>query len=103
MKKRLIRSARVLECEQPAEDTTEPLAETERIFARMLKLISAINRTNAKTAFDAKRTISDSIAERDVVGKRLKAVDQHRINANLCSAGSVVVRRLLHDSRESRA
>ena len=70
IKKRLVRSARVQEGEQPAEDTTELLAETERIFARMLEVISAINRTNSKTAFDSGRTISDAIAERDVVGKR---------------------------------
>jgi hypothetical protein len=70
MKKRLIRSARVQEGDQPAEDTTELLAETDRTFARLLDLVSAINRTNSKTAFDSERTISDAIAERDVVGKR---------------------------------
>ena len=70
IKKRLIRSARVQEGEQPAEDTTELLAESERVFARLLELVSAINRTNSKTAFDTELTISDSIAERDVVGKR---------------------------------
>jgi hypothetical protein len=70
MKKRLIRSARVQEGDQPAEDSTELLAETERAFARMLELVSSINRTNSKTAFDKERSISDAIAERDVVGKR---------------------------------
>jgi len=60
----------VQEGEQPAEDTSELLAETERIFARMLELISAINRTNSKNAFNSKRTISDAIAERDVVANR---------------------------------
>jgi hypothetical protein len=70
MKKRLIRSARVQEGDQPAEDTTELLAETERTFARMLELVSAINRTNSKTEFDNERSISDAIAERDVIGKR---------------------------------
>jgi len=70
IRKRLVRSARVQEGEQPAEDTTELLAETERIFARMLDLVSAINRTNSKTPFDGERTISDAIAERDVDGKR---------------------------------
>jgi hypothetical protein len=70
MKKRLIRSARVQEGDHPAEDTTELLAETERAFARLLELVSAVNRTNSKTAFDNERSISDAIAERDVVGKR---------------------------------
>jgi hypothetical protein len=49
MKKRLIRSARVQEGEQPAEDTTELLAETER--------------TNSKTGFDNERSISDAIGK----------------------------------------
>jgi uncharacterized protein DUF6847 len=70
IKKRLVRSARVQEGEQPAEDTTELLAETDRIFERLLELVSAINRTNAKTQFDNERTISDAIAERDVAGKK---------------------------------
>jgi hypothetical protein len=70
IRKRLTRSARVQEGEQPAEDTTELLAETGRTFARLLELVSAINRTNSKTAFDNERSISEAIAERDVVGKR---------------------------------
>ena len=70
IKKRLVRSARVQEGEQPAEDTTELLAEGERVFARLLELVSAINRTNAKTMFGKEQSISDAIAERDVVGKR---------------------------------
>ena len=70
IKKRLIRTARVQEGDQPAEDTTDLLAETERTFARLLELVSAVNRTNSKTAFDNERSISDAIAERDVVGKR---------------------------------
>jgi hypothetical protein len=36
----------------------------------LLELISAINRTNATTSYDSDKTISDAIAERDVVGKR---------------------------------
>ena len=70
IRKRLVRSARVQEGEQPAEDTTQLLTEAERVFARMLELVSGINRTNSRTVFDEKRSISDAIAERDVVGKR---------------------------------
>ena len=44
--------------------------ETDRIFARLLELVSAINCSNSKTPFEEKRTISDAIAERDVIGKR---------------------------------
>ena len=70
LKKRMVRSARVQEGEQPAEDSAELLSEAERLFARLLELISAINRTNAKTAFDDRQTISDAIARRDVTGKK---------------------------------
>jgi len=70
LKKRMIRSARVQEGEQPAENSAELLAETEQVFGRLLELVSAINRTNATTLYDAARTISDAIAERDIVGKR---------------------------------
>ena len=67
---RLERSARIQEGEQPAEDPSELLSETDSIYARLLELISAINRTNSRTAFDNERTISDAIAERDVLGMR---------------------------------
>jgi hypothetical protein len=70
LKKRLARSARVQEGENPAEDTTELLAEIERVFSRLLELISAINRTNSRTPFSHGRAISDAIAERDVLGKK---------------------------------
>jgi Family of unknown function (DUF6847) len=70
VRERLEQSARVQEGEQPAEDPGELLSETDRIFARLLELISTINRTNSATAFDHARTVSDAIAERDVLGKR---------------------------------
>jgi len=66
----MVRSARVQEGEQPAEDSTALLTETERVFARLLELVGAINRTNATTPFASGKTISDAIAERDIVGKR---------------------------------
>jgi hypothetical protein len=70
LRKRMVRTARVQEGEQPAEDSTELLKETERLFARLLELMSAINRTNAKTSFDKQRSISDAIAMRDVTAKK---------------------------------
>ena len=70
LKKRMVRSARVQEGDTPAEDGNELLAESDRVFARLLELVSAINRTNSRTQYDAGRTISDAIAERDVVAKR---------------------------------
>jgi hypothetical protein len=70
LKKRLARSVRIQEGEAPAENPAELLAEVDRLFARLLTLVGAVNRTNAKAEFDGTRTISDAIAERDVTGKR---------------------------------
>ena len=70
LRKRMVRSARVQEGEQPAEDSSELMQESERMFARLLELISAINRTNSQTAFDKTRSISDAIASRDIVAKK---------------------------------
>ena len=70
LKKRLVRNARVQEGETPAENSADLLAEMDRLFRRLEELISAINRTNAGTAFDEKRTMSDAIAAREVAGKR---------------------------------
>lgn len=70
LKKRLARSARVQEGEEPAEEPSELLAEVDRMFTRLLQLIRSINRTNANTAFSERQTIADAIAERDTVGKK---------------------------------
>lgn len=70
LKKRVVRSARVQEGEAPAEDAAALLIEADRLFAKLVELISAINRTNSTTAFEGRRTISDAIAQRDVVAKR---------------------------------
>src|SRR5579863_6698696 len=82
LKKRLARSARVQEGEQPAEDPAELLADLDRTFARLLDLVRAINRTNARTEFSGQQTVSDAIAERDLVGKKRDLL------ANLIEAAS---------------
>jgi hypothetical protein len=70
LKKRMARSARVQEGETPAEESTELLKEAERVFARLLDLVSAINRTNANTPFDKASSVSDAIARRDITAKK---------------------------------
>jgi len=70
IKKRIVRSSKIQEGEEPAENPTELFAELERTTSRLLELVQAINRTNANTIFAGKATISDAIAERDIVGKK---------------------------------
>lgn len=48
--KRLARSARVQEGEQPPEDPVALLAELDRLYARLLELVQAINRNQCAHA-----------------------------------------------------
>jgi hypothetical protein len=70
LKARVLRVAKVQEGEPPAENPTELLAEAERVAEQLERLIKQINRTNAATPVDATRTLSDALAERDVLGMR---------------------------------
>jgi hypothetical protein len=70
LKKRLARSARVQEGEQPAEEIQELLGEVDRIFARLGELVCSVNRTNARTQYDHSRSISDAITLRDLTAKK---------------------------------
>lgn len=65
IRERFARSAKVQEGEQPPEDPNALLDEHTRTAAAVVSLIQRINRTNASSAFDATRTITDAIAERD--------------------------------------
>ena len=42
----------------------------DRLYVRLLELVQAINRTNARTQLDGRFNISDGIAERDLAGKK---------------------------------
>ncbi|QPC84930.1 DIP1984 family protein [Phototrophicus methaneseepsis] len=67
LRERLNRSVLVQEGEQPPEDPQELLAEMERVISELTHLIKRINRTNASTPFDAARTLTDALADRDAI------------------------------------
>lgn len=83
LRQRLNRNAKVQEGEQPAENPVELLEEVAQGARDLMRLIQRINATNAGSAFDATRTISDAIAERDIL--RL----HQGILANLVAAAAV--------------
>lgn len=62
---RLVKSAIVQEGEKPPEDPATLLAELDRLHEDTLAFVQRINRTNAATRFDKRRTLSDAIAERE--------------------------------------
>ena len=67
LKSRLLVNAKVQEGDAPAETPQELIAELERTSSELLDLIKRINRTNSATAFAGPGTISDALAERDVL------------------------------------
>ena len=67
LKARVLRNVKVQEGDEPAENPQALLQELERVAQELADLIKRINRTNAVTAFADGKTISDALAERDVV------------------------------------
>jgi hypothetical protein len=70
LKARILRSAKVQEGDQPAEAPQELLAEIERVAGELARLVRRINLTNARTLFSEDQSISDALAERDVLALR---------------------------------
>src|ERR1043165_6105274 len=67
LKARLLTNAKVQEGDAPAETPQELIVELEHVSTELLNLIKRINRTNSATAFAGRGTISDALAERDVL------------------------------------
>ena len=67
LRQRLNQNALVQEGGQPAEQPDELLAESRRALGELVTLIKQINRTNLATRFDGKRTLTDALAERDMI------------------------------------
>lgn len=67
LKSRLIANAKIQEGDAPAETPQDLIAELGRVSAELLDLIKRINRTNSATALSGTGTISDALAERDVL------------------------------------
>jgi hypothetical protein len=73
VKERLNNNALVQEGEEPAQDPEALLEEFEQIAAQMLDIVKRINKTNTETKFEPAKTLTDALAERDVLASRLKA------------------------------
>lgn len=87
LKARLVNNAKIQEGDQPAETPQELIAEVGRVSAELLDLIKRINKTNSATAFAGGGTISNALAERDVIGL------QRVTYAELAQAASITVGR----------
>src|SRR3989442_7040276 len=67
LKSRLLTNAKVQEGDAPAETPQDLIAELERASSELLDLIKRINKTNSATVLAGRGTISDALAERDVL------------------------------------
>jgi hypothetical protein len=73
LESRLLFNARIQEGDKPAEAPQALITELERVSSELLTLIQRINKTNSAVAFQEGRTISDALAERDVLFLRRTA------------------------------
>jgi hypothetical protein len=83
LKTRLVANAKIQEGDTAAENPQELLAELEGAFMTLADLIKRINKTNSATEFATGKTLSDALAERDVLMAKRKAY------ANLADAASI--------------
>lgn len=67
---RIQTSARYQEGEQPPENAQDLIATAAGVLDELERLIRSINRTNAMTVMPDGRTVSDALAERDVLRQR---------------------------------
>ena len=84
LKQRVVGSAKVQEGDEPPENPQELIAEVERVADELLDLIQRINQTNTLTEVVPGKSLSDTLAERDVLMVR------RTIYADLAKAASVV-------------
>lgn len=70
---RAAQHARVQEGEPPVEDPTALLAEHDRVAAQLTELIARINRTNLQATLADGTTLTDALAQRDVLRLRVQA------------------------------
>lgn len=74
LQERAVASARFQEGEEPAERSTDLLAEARAVTEEIEGLVRRINRTNAATELEPGLTVTDAIARRDALALRRKVV-----------------------------
>ncbi len=85
LKQRIQVSARYQEGEQPPEDARDLVATASTVLDDLELLIRHINRTNSATVMPDGRTVTDALAERDVLRLRYSML---KVSADAASGGS---------------
>ena len=84
LKQRIQVSARYQEGEDPPEDARELVTMTSTVLDELEGLIRNINRTNSGTVMADGRTVTDALAERDVLRLRYSVL---KVSADAASGG----------------
>ncbi|MEA2204620.1 MAG: hypothetical protein QOE77_1396 [Blastocatellia bacterium] len=83
LKSRLLTNAKIQEGDKPAEKPQDLLRELEGVAGELADLIKRINRTNSATIVANNKTLSDVLAERDVLALRRGVYNDLALNASI--------------------
>jgi len=83
LKSRLLTNAKIQEGDKPAEKPQELIKELEGVAGELADLIKRINKTNSATIVANSKTLSDVLAERDVLALRRAAYNDLALSAAL--------------------
>ena len=81
LKSRLLTSAKIQEGDKPAEKPQDLIRELEGVAGELVDLIKRINKTNSATVVANSKTLSDVLAERDVLALRRAAYSDLALSA----------------------
>ena len=81
LRSRLLTNAKIQEGDKPAEKPQELIRELEGVAGELVDLIKRINKTNSATVVANSKTLSDVLAERDVLALRRTAYNDLALGA----------------------
>jgi hypothetical protein len=84
---RLSKNALVQDGDAPSEKPEDLIKELKNVLNELLSLIKSINKTNSHIEFEKGKTLTDALAERDVLLLEIKSTQ------NLLEASKVIVNR----------
>ena len=86
LRSRLLANAKIQEGDKPAEKPQELINDVENVARELINLVKRINRTNSIAIVAGDRTISDALAERDVLLLRRDAYNDLAQTASITHA-----------------
>jgi hypothetical protein len=89
LRMRIAASARYQEGEKPPEDARQLVASASVVLDDLESLIAKINRTNSSTVMEDGRSVTDALAERDVLRLRYSLLTSSADAASGAASGAI--------------